>query len=530
MGGGVGDPGYGDYNKITSIPMTNDRTLLGIDLGTTHCKAGLFALDGRALYIASRESRAQRHPGGYSYYDPEGLWHCVESMLKEIEVWRQDQAGRWGQPAAAGVAGMAETGLLFDPQRGAARTPFIPWFDSVATAQAEALRERFDVLERFCRTGLRPAFKYSLAKIIWLKELDAGLLEGAVWLGAADYLVYRLSGVLTTDYSLAGRTYAFRIDRKEWDSETLGRLGLSASLFPEARPSGKAGAGALPGLEALGLAAGAPVAVAGHDHVCAMFAAQALGGMQAAPVFDSIGTAEALSGVFPERPLGVADFQAGFAFGVHSAPGSLYWMGGLSASGGSIEWLRSILGEAPLSYGELDALLESRPDTPTGILYFPYLAGSGSPHSDSRVRGAFVGLSAAHTRADLYQAVLEGTAQEAEFMRRTAEQVTGAPVERILSAGGGTRNRRWMQIKANVFGCPLDVLEQREATLLGAALLAGIGSGVYADSQAAAAHLGGCCLERFEPDADRHAAYRQLYSRGYLPMQEALRGFRGFGN
>jgi sugar (pentulose or hexulose) kinase len=87
-----------------------------------------------------------------------------------------------------------------------------------------------------------------------------------------------------------------------------------------------------------------------------------------------------------------------------------------------------------------------------------------------------------------------------------------------------------MQIKANVFGCPLDVLEQREATLLGAALLAGIGSGVYADSQAAAAHLGGCCLERFEPDADRHAAYRQLYSRGYLPLQEALRGFRGFGN
>jgi xylulokinase len=507
--------------------MTSDPTLLSLDLGTTHCKAGLFSLDGRALYLASRANPAERDPRGFSIYDPEVLWQRVASLLAEIEGWRLAQAGRWSQPAAAGLASMAETGLLFDLERKAARTPFIPWFDPLATLQADGLRQRFDVLERFCRTGLRPAFKYSLPKIVWLQEQDPGLLDGAIWLGAADYILYRLCGAFATDYSLAGRTYAFRIDRKQWDLEALSALGLPADLFPPALPGGWPAGGAMPGLEALGLAAGAPVAVSGHDHICAAFAAQALGGLQRSLVFDSIGTAEALTGFFPERPLGAADFQAGFSFGLPAMPGSLYWLGGLSASGGSIEWLRSILGEPPLSYAALDALLESRPDQPTGILYFPYLAGSGSPHSDSHVRAAFIGLCAAHTRADLYRAVLEGAALETEYMRRTAEQVTGSPVERILAAGGGTRNRRWMQIKADVYGCPLDVLAQAEATLLGAALLAGLGSGLYPHAPAMAERLGGCCLERFEPDAARHAVYEELYERGFLRLQGPLRGIGG---
>lgn len=508
--------------------MTDDTTtLLSLDLGTTHVKAGLFSLDGEALFLVSRSNPAQHGPQGYSTYDPEGLWDSVKSLLMQVESWRQSKEGRWQRPAALGVASMAETGLVFDWGRQAPRTPFIPWFEPVATQQAERLQQIFDVQERFYHTGLRPAFKYSLPKIIWLKEQQGVNLDEAVWLGAADYIVYRLCGVVVTDYSLAGRTYAFCIDRKDWDEDALRILGISGSFFPRALPSGKPAGEAQLGLEALGLAAGTPVAVAGHDHICGAFAAGLLSGQQDMPVFDSIGTAEALSGVFRERPLEAADYQSGFAFGLHSAPGWMYWLGGLSASGGSIEWLRAILGDPPLSYAELEGLLASRPAAPTGMVYFPYLAGSGSPHSDSRVRGAFIGLSAAHSRADLYQAVLEGTALEAEFMRRAAERVAGAPVGLVLAAGGGTRNRRWMQIKADVFGCPLDVLRQKETTLLGAALLAGLGSEVYPSASAAMKQLQGVALERYEPDSARHAIYRQLYEKGYAPLQDALRSFSG---
>ena len=114
-------------------------------------------------------------------------------------------------------------------------------------------------------------------------------------------------------------------------------------------------------------------------------------------------------------------------------------------------------------------------------------------------------------------------------MRRVAERVIGKPIERILASGGGTRNRRWMQIKADVFGCPLDVLALKETTLLGAALLAGLGSGAYPDTQCAAEWLGGCSFESFEPQASHHAAYLDLYETGYIPLQDRLRAFGGWG-
>jgi xylulokinase len=256
------------------------------------------------------------------------------------------------------------------------RTAFIPWFDLSPLAGGGGAS--VDVQGRFT-APIAPSLQIHCVA----KEQDPGLLDGAIWLGAADYIVYRLCGAFATDYSLAGRTYAFCIDSKQWDGEALDILEATDELFPAAYPSGRPAGQASPGFEALGLFPGTPVAIAGHDHLCAAFAAEVLGGMHEAPVFDSIGTAESLTGVFPERPLVEADFQAGFAFGVYSQPGSLYWMGGLSASGGSIEWLRSNLREPQLSYAE-DALLDTR-RRPDRDPIFPLPGGSGSPHS-TRVR------------------------------------------------------------------------------------------------------------------------------------------------
>jgi len=198
-------------------------------------------------------------------------------------------------------------------------------------------------------------------------------------------------------------------------------------------------------------------------------------------------------------------------------------MGGLSASGGSVEWLRAILDEPPLSYAELDALLEGASPGPTGILYFPYLSGSGSPHTDLLVRGAFTGLSATHGRSDLAKAVLEGTAYEVEFIRRAAETATGLAIRQITASGGGTRNRHWMQIKADVSGCRLEVLPMPEATLLGAALVAGLGCGVFADAAQAINAARQALVEIYLPDAGRHQGYIGFYERGYLHLQAPLR-------
>ncbi len=548
--------------------------IIGIDLGTTHCKAGAFDQQGQALHIASRDVRTQPGRWGYAYYDPTGLWHTVLDLLGEVLQRAGGQAGRDQALAGIGVAGMAETGLLIDRRTGRERIPFIPWFDPVASAQAEQIRQAASTHEAFLHRGLRPSFKFPVMKLLWLKDTDPGLLTGAYWLSAADYIAYHLTGQLATDPSLASRTFALDLPTGQWDADWLGRLGLSESLFPPILAGGQPVGATLPGLQAPStgapIPAGVPVTIAGHDHVCGAFAAYAwasassavpaatdppaqprdTGGLSAPAgsaaandrqqsIFDSIGTAESLVGLFPARPLTEDDDRSGFAFGRHVRPGWMYWMGGLSSAGGSLEWLRSLLGappdgDPPLTYAELDHLLAQIPEAPTGILYYPYLAGSGSPHSDSLARGALVGLSASHTRSHLLRAALEGVCYEIEWMRRRAEEMLGTKLRRILAAGGGTRNRHWMQIKADVSGCDVDLLPQDETTLLGAALLAGLGAGVYRDEAELADQLRAtsgeagainallaAAAQRYQPDPQRRQAYRRLYDNGFallLPL------------
>jgi sugar (pentulose or hexulose) kinase len=493
-------------------------TLLGIDVGTTHCKASLFAEDGTLLALASRPMITQR-TAGYAGYEPETLWQTVIALIQEAS-----QAAGRPAIAAVGVASMAETGLLLDRDNGRPRSLLIPWFDTGAAPQAEWLKQAEEPAAAFRRSGIYPSFKCSLAKLLWLRQQEPAITENGVWLSAADYLAYRLTGVMATDYSLAGRTYAFDLTSQAWDEAWLARFGLEPACFAPAQPAGTPLAqGVRPAASQPGLAAGTTVVIAGHDHVCASLAVGVTG---PGPVFDSMGTAEVLLGALPAQPIDQDKFQAGFSLGCHVARDRLYWMGGLSTSGGSIEWLRSLLGRPPLSYEALATLLADVQNEPGSLLFFPYLAGSGAPHTDPAVRGAFVGLSAAHGPADLLQAVLEGTAYELEFIRRAAEKMTGTNIERIIAAGGGTQNRRWLQIKADVSGCRLEIPAVPEATLLGAALLAGIGRGLYANEAEAIAATRRPPLATIEPDNGRHAAYQQRYREGYLALQEPLRGYQ----
>src|SRR5215216_3365620 len=488
-------------------------TILAIDIGTTHCKAGLFAMDGTALKIATRPMVTQRGSSGEAYFDPEALWKTASTVIREVTASPDPIA-------AIGIASMAETGLLLDRRTGRARSFFVPWFDTAAQPEADLIRRQSDPLERYLKTGLRASFKCSLAKVLWLRARDESLLEDAIWLSAADYIAYRLTGKFGTDCSLAGYTFAFRVDQRAWDTDWLREWRLNPDLFPPANPSGTPVGGVQSEVvDSLGLTAAIPVAICGHDHPTAAFAMNVT---SPGKVFDSMGTAETLLGALPERLLIEDDFHSGLIYGCHVASGCGYWLGSLSASGGSVEWLRSQLGHQRLSYDEIDALLASAGPEPTGILYFPYLVGSGPPHTDPLIRGALIGLSASHTRADLLKAVLEGTVYEVEFIRQTGEHITGQPIPALVTAGGGTRNRAWLQIKADVSGCRIEASAEPEATLLGAALVAAIGSGLYASEAEA---FNGLCLkpvEVFLPDGERHAVYRRLYEQGYLRLQEAL--------
>ncbi|MDX9952810.1 MAG: ROK family protein [Anaerolineae bacterium] len=466
-------------------------TLLGIDIGTTHCKVGLFEADGTLLQSTARPT----------IYNPEALWSTVAEAIAETT--------QGFTPAVVGIASMAETGLLVDRSTGAARSPLLAWHDRCAEAQVANLAQRNDALARFCRSGLRANAKSGLAKLLWLREQGADF-SGAVWLSTADFIALQLTGLLATDPTLAVRTFAYDMVADAWDEPWLAQLGLDAKLFPPTLPSGvPVGVTHSP---IAGLKTGTPVAISGHDHVCAAFAADVI---EPGAVFDSMGTAETLIGALKSRPLDECDFASGFLFGPHVAPKRMFWMSSLPASGGSVEWLRGILGEERLSYAQLATLLEEAGPEPTGILYYPYLSGAGAPHADSNARAAFVGLRSGHTRAQFAKAVYEGTAYEMETIRRRAQEVLGIEMHTLIAAGGGTRNAAWLQIKADVCGCPITVLPHADATLWGAAMLAGRRSGIL-DAGILDAGSPSAARTQVHPDSERHQRYRELYEKGYV--------------
>ncbi len=492
--------------------------LMGIDAGTTHCKAALFTPQGGLVAQANRLMQSRRDESGAAIFDSEDFWQTVVDTIVEAVA----KAGRH-RLSAIGVSSMAESGLLIDQRDGRPLTGIIPWFDISANNQAIRLEKEAGRQAGFLRSGIYPSFKCSLAKILWLRDVRGISTENALWLSAADYIVYRLTGAAATDYSLATRTYAFDINARAWDAAFLRQFDLSPNLFPEVLPAGTIVGNVTPDMSRAGnLLPGVPVSVCGHDHVCGAFA---VGAAEPGIIFDSMGTAEAFMGFMPLTQLGLPEYESGLTFGCHVARNRNYWMGGLSTSGGSVEWLRRLLADPSLTYEQFESLVSSAPDQPTGILYFPYLAGSGSPNSDPLARAAFVGLSAAHSRPDLARAVMEGTAFEMETDRLAAVRVTGQSVRRMVAAGGGTRSRTWLQIKADVSGCQIEVPMVDETTLLGAALLAGIGSGLFANEEEALA--GPMQVERrmIQPNLENRALYLKLFTNGYQQLQEPLRRF-----
>lgn len=491
--------------------------LLGIDVGSTNSKAGLFDEQGKEIAIAQRPTITHQNEQGQYYYDPEEMWATICSAIREAV-----KAANGAAIGCVGITSMAESGLLVHRTTGVPQSPFMPWFDTCTTAQAERIAGESDLLEGFRRSGLHLSYKLGLAKLLWIQEHQPEAFRDAVWLSAAGYIAYRLTGQAGIDPTLAARTYAFRLQDKTWDAHWLANFGISPDALPPVLPSGSIVGHVSESLAGLGLPKGTPVAISGHDHVCS---ALAVGAIHPGRVYDSMGTAETMVGTLDERELGEREYASGLSFGCHIAKDRYFWMGGNSASGGSVEWLRTLLDDEALSYEEIKRFLDELGPEPTSILYYPYLTGSGAPQPDPSARAAFIGLTKKHGKGDMIKAVLEGTSYQLQSIRRSAEEISGREIDKLIVVGGGTRNAHWMQIKSDVLSCPLDISSISEATLLGAAIAAGIGAGVYASAEEAAQAVVSSVARSVQPDAARHGKYRSLYESGYLPLQEPLRQF-----
>ena len=495
--------------------------LVGVDLGTTNIKALAFEPDGRIAAEASVPTPTHYPRPAWAYHDPEALWTATVHSLRRLVERLGDQANR---VVSLAIASMGETGLLLD-RANKPLTEAIAWYDQRTVPQLEQLDHYLGREAIFRVTGMPLQPIYSLFKILWLREnRPADWAQAVRWLNSADFIAFRLCGVQATDYSLATRTLALDLYQLRWADDLLSSLDLSPDLFAPLMASGKAMARlTADAARETGLPAHVLVSTGGHDHVCG---AMALGIHRTDTLLDSLGTAEAFF-VPVERPLGDPIVgQQGYSQGVIvvSDQPVYYVLGGLFTSGGSIEWLCDILyrEDSEPDYAALIGEAEQVPPGSLGVCFLPYLRMSSPPFVDDKAKGAFIGLSTDVKRGTLFRAVLEGLACGIrQSMARLWTYPGVAPQRQFYAIGGGTRNPLLMQIKATVSNQPILIADVVESTALGAALMGGLGAGVYPDLTTALSIIN-IRQQLVEPILEQVPFYQALYEDIFCQLYPTL--------
>ena len=520
--------------------------LAGVDVGSSRCKALLCTTDGAVL---ARARRATPYTADGLAHDPDELTAAALGALADCVRL----AGR--APDAVGLTGMAETGVPLD-RRLRALGPVLTWADPAPAEHAERLRRTLGGAALHARTGVLPSAKVPLARWCWLRERHPQrLARMRVWAGAADLVACALTGRVATDATFAQRTQAWCTPKSpgepgRWSGELLAEAGLTPAQLPPVRAPGEpVGAITRAAAGSWGLRAGAPVVVAGHDHLVGAWAAGARTPGRAA---DSMGTAEAVLTVCAEPPALAPAAREGMSWGRHVDGEHWCTIAGMSGSGALVEWFcerflpaggrapsgdgggtgdgdsggderyrafaRLVAapgGEEPGAAGAPPAVAQVPP--PTGITVLPYPYGRSSPRPYRAARLAFHGVELRHGPRDFARALLEGAAYHARWMAEVQGELTGREPEAVTLLGGSTRQHTWTALKAAVAPWPTGLCAEPEAPGLGAAAFAGAALGLGPDAVAARVRT-----LTAGPD-DAAAAHRTGYAERFLPLVRAER-------
>jgi xylulokinase len=492
--------------------------LLGVDVGTTNLKVVAYARErGAIAAVARRPTRTRRPRPGSAEFDPGELWAETVAALREI-------MGAIGPTPIEGIAigSMGESGVILDAHMRPL-APMIAWYDRRTEEQAAWWRRALDPWTIYQITGVILDGKFSVNHLLWLREHQPERFAVAChWLCVPDFLIWKLCGEQVTDYSIASRTMVFDQQRLDWSTELLERAGLPRALLPVPVPGGtRVGGVSRQAADETGLTPATSVVTGGHDHLVGAFGA---GVAQPGSVLDSTGTAAAVLQVTdafaPHRAL----FEAGLETYAFVRPHTYAVLGAINLAGGAVEWLvRLLWGDGPEASAQAFAAAEAAPLGSAGSVWLPHLLGSGTPHGDAASRAALVGLRPEHERGHLMRGLLEGLAYWLHDNLELAVQHAGlAPESEVVAIGGATRSSFWTQLKSDVCGRVFCVPELEESVALGAALLAGIGAGVFSNADQAIASVQ---TERraFVPRPDATRAYERWYSEVYRRLYPALR-------
>ncbi len=492
--------------------------LAAIDLGSTSLKTAIFDANGRSVAVAGRPTEQVR-PGGdhpdWVVWDPEQIWGGAADACREA-VGRLDDPKRI---RAVAVTGMGMDGVPVDAD-GKVLYPFISWHDPRTAPQAAWWTKTVGAEKTFAITGFPIWHMEAVMRLLWMREHEPEILKRAeTWLLIEDFLNFRLCGARATDYSMASCFLLLDQRRRDWSEELLAASKVPKGLLPTPKQSGtRLGTVTAAAAARTGLPEGTPVVLGGQDHFCGTLP---VGAHRPGTVMNVIGTWDNIITAVAEPALTPAVRDASVCVQAHVAPG-VYgaWCG--TMAGECLDWFRRLPGGTDADF---DASRADAPPGAGGVLFLPHLAGAACPVADADSRGAFSGITAATTRDHLLQAVVEGLNFQFRDILEALQAGLGVRFDRIAAGGGGAKNAFWVQNRADVTGLPVDVPETTDASLLGAAMLAGVGVGIYKDVDDAQRRVAGT-VRTVAPRPERTAAYAEAFAR-YKRLYPALASARG---
>jgi len=441
--------------------------ILAVDIGTTNIKAGVLSATGQVLRVSTRELALVRDESGRAEHDPLQLWDAFRAVCREVTE-------SYGSQVAALVLSAYQLSVLAVDDHGEPLTGIITLLDTRPQRTFTHLLEQADTRRLYERTGCPPLFHYPLSKLCWLKHTQPETFSRARrFVGAKDYLIYRLTGSWVTEASLGTATQMMNLAHLQWDEYALSLLGVEPERLPAPVPAERILAPVSAQIcDEIGVARGCQLVPGVYDGGAV---AIGIGAMLECTAAINVGTTAMLRMALPQP---VLDADPAMRLQTcYLASGKWFPGGAINNAGVTLRWLRDHV--LHIGYDAMNAEAEAIRDS-AGLFFLPFLSGERNPQIGNAASGVFFGLRGYHTRGHMVRAVMEGVCFALRIVYEALLDNGVTPAE-VRVGGGGSRSPLWMQTMADVLGVPLQVSAVEEPALVGSAVLGYTALGVYSD-------------------------------------------------
>lgn len=496
-----------------------DKLLLAIDIGTSSCKIAVFKKDGTVVASNSQSYDTYYEKQGYVEQNPDEWWDCVCIAIKEVLLKGKINPN---SIASIGVDGQSWSAIPINKDgKVLMNTPI--WMDTRAIEICKKINQRFKENEIFEVSGNSLQPSYTTAKILWYKE-NYPQIYNEIYkiLQSNSFIVYKLTNKVTQDKSQGYGLHCFDMRKGVWNEEICEKLDIPINFLPDIYECSEVvGTVTKKAAEMCGLVPGIPVVAGGLDAACG---ALGVGVINSGEAQEQGGQAGGMSICIDKY---IADPRLILSY--HVVPNLWLLQGGTTGGGGVMRWIENELAQyersiendiGKSSFEQLNDIANSINAGSDGVIFLPYMAGERSPIWNPHAKGVYYGLDFSKSKAHLVRAAMEGVAYSLKNNLDIAIE-RGADVKVLRAMGGAANSYLWTQIKSDVTGKEIVVPSSDTATTLGAAILAGIGVGLYKDFEDAV----NCTIaiqRQHKPCIRNNLLYKNYYEK-YLKIYESLK-------